>query len=215
MAAPTRGLNLCGLVSCAAVGALIGRPFCPMRFGRLSAVRQFYFRRAADGRPYEKAPSVRIAFWRTVGAIGRPLCPLRSGRLSANRQFYFRRAAGGRPYERAQSVRLGFLCRRRGAHWAPVLPYAFRSAFRSPAILFSAGGRWPPLREGSICAGCFPVPSLRGEIALLKGQRRKGEKGNPSGCFSKKAPRWVIIVSAAACRLCYGVSCKGPGVSGA
>ena len=35
--------------------------------------------RAADGRPYEKAQSVWIAFRSTVGAlIGRPFCSMRS-----------------------------------------------------------------------------------------------------------------------------------------
>ncbi len=40
------------LLSETAVGAPIGRPFCPLRSGRFSAERQFCFRRAADGRPY-------------------------------------------------------------------------------------------------------------------------------------------------------------------
>ena len=66
-------------------------------------------RRAADGRPYEKAQSVWIAFRSTVGAPkGRPFCLVRSTRF-----------------------------------------------FREPAILLSAGGRWPPLREGPNCAAGF------------------------------------------------------------
>ena len=54
-----------------------------------------YFRRAADGRPYERAKPVRIAFRRTVGApIGRPFS-------SYALRAVFRRPAmfifGGRP----------------------------------------------------------------------------------------------------------------------
>ena len=82
-------------------------------------------------------------------------------RLSAGPPFCFRRAAGGRPYEKAPSVRLAFRSRRRGDHWSPVLPCAFRMAFRRPAILLPAGGQWPPLREGPICAACIPEPPLR------------------------------------------------------
>ena len=62
----------------------------------------------------------------------------------------------GRPYAKAPSVRLASRNRRRGAHWAPVLSCAFCMAFCGRAILFPAGGRWPPLREGPICAACFP-----------------------------------------------------------
>ena len=82
-----------------------------------------------------------------VGApIGRPFCPLRSGRFSTERQFCFRRAANGRPYAKTRICAPCFSHRRRGAHWAPALSPAFRVVFRKPAILLSAGGRWPPLR---------------------------------------------------------------------
>ena len=42
-------------------------------------------------------------------------------------------------------------------HWAPALPCAFRAVFCKPVISFPAGGRWPPLREGPICAVRFPA----------------------------------------------------------
>ena len=82
-------------------------PALPSRFGRLSAERPFCFQRAANGRPYEKVQSVRLASRRTVGAtIGRPFCPVRFGRFPKDGNIYFRRAADGRPYEKAPSVRL-------------------------------------------------------------------------------------------------------------
>ena len=48
-----------------------------------------------------------------------------------------------------------FWNRRRGAHGASVLLCALCAAFRRPAMLLPAGGRWPPLREGLICADAF------------------------------------------------------------
>ena len=67
-------------------------------------------------------------------------------------------SAGGRwpPLREGPICAACFPNRRRGAHWAPVLPRAFRVAFRKPTILLPAGGQWPPLRENPICAACFP-----------------------------------------------------------
>ena len=79
--------------------APIGRPSCPVHSAWPSVGGQFCFRRAADGRPYEKAQSVRLASRSTVGAPnGRPLCPVHSAQFFRRPAILLRRAAGGRPY---------------------------------------------------------------------------------------------------------------------
>ena len=156
----TRRFNLCGLLTCAAVGAPIGRPFCPVRFGRLSANRQCCFRRAAIGRPYEKVQSVRLAFRTAVGApIGRPFCPVRPARLSANRRFRFRRAAGGRPYERAPSVRPAFRTAVGAPIGRPILPFTPYPIFPQTGN-FVSGGRpvAAPTRRPHLCRSHSGAP---------------------------------------------------------
>ena len=139
-----------------AVGAPMGRPFCPVRFGRLSANPQCCFRLAAGGRPYERAHLCGLLSCAAVGApMGRPLCPVRFGRLSANPQCCFRRAAGGRPYEKAHLCR-SVSCAAVGALIGrPFSPYALQTG--------DVASGWRPVAaptRGPICAACFPVPPL-------------------------------------------------------
>ena len=103
-----------------------------------------------------------------VGApIGRPSCPVHSAWPSAGGQFCF----PGRPV--AAPTRSPDMCGLLpgtavgapiGRPLCPTRPAQF---FREQAILFPAGGRWPPLREVPICAARFPVATPAGPFILL------------------------------------------------
>ena len=129
-----RGAHWAPVLSCA---------FCMAFCGRAILLS-----RAADDRPYEKPHLCGSLPGTAVGApIGRPSCPVHSAWPSAGGQFCFR----GRPVAAPTRRPICAVCfpeHRRGAQWAPVLPCAFCMAFCGRAILLSAGGRWPPLREG-------------------------------------------------------------------
>ena len=193
---------MCGLLPGTAVGAPIGRPLCPVHSAQFFRRPAILLRRAAGGRPYEKPHICRSLSGTAVGAPnGRPSCPVHSAWPSAGGQFCFRRAAGGRPYAQRPNMRGSVSCATAGApvgarfslHDLPDFSASRQFCFRRAATGRPYAVKWP----------CRKVKD------------ENGKKKTHHDAFYQKHHDGSLFLLAVACNLCYGVSAKGPIVSGA